>query len=192
MIIKCPQCGNMYNLRQKPSKEFCCPSCKYKAPFKQVIDYSLHAGESVTKADVPETAVVDNTEKTRIATNMVGDKTMLVPGLQQKKASLQISYKGVGMGSVALPPTGNFILGRRSSDSKAQVKIAPDMTMSRMHAAMRVMKGPDGGPSYQITTIKSDNPVYVNGQEIGKGKICVLKNGDKIRLGETDLVFRLG
>jgi len=181
----------MYNLKQKPSKEFCCPSCHYKAPFKQVIDYSMHSDDFSNRTTVADSTNVDNTEKTMVAINTVGDKTKLVPGLQQPKASLEISYKGVKIGAATLPQTGNYNLGRRSSDSKAQIKLSPDMTMSRVHAAMRVMKGPNGGPEYQITTIKPENPVYVNGKEIGRGKICVLKNGDRIRLGETDLIFRL-
>ncbi len=191
MIIKCPECGKIYNLKQKPSKNFYCPSCHYKAPFKQIIDYSMHSDDFNNRTTVAESTNIDNNEKTRVAINTIGDKTMLVPGLQQQKASFQISYKGVKMGTATLPPTGNYNLGRRSSDSKAQIKLSPDMTMSRVHAAMRVMKGPDGNPAYQITTIKPENPVYVNGNEIGRGKICVLKNGDRVRLGETDLVFIL-
>lgn len=193
MIIQCPECNSLFNLKQKPSSSFCCPKCKYKAPFSEVLNQS-----SLPKAESDElaTKVAVNLNLNNEATKVVNfsDKTLLVPGLQQqsnKSAVLQIIYKGVSLGKVTLPKSGNFNLGRRSSDSSAQIKIAPDMTMSRVHAAMRTMKGNDGRMMYQITTIKPSNPVYVNGIMIERGKICVLKTGDKIRLGETDLIFKL-
>lgn len=192
MIIKCPNCESLFNLRHKATKTFTCPKCKHKAPFQEIIDFS----KSLEENDNPEIkeTVAQSDQATRVVINNVGEKTMLVPGLQlqvPKSASLQVTFKGVKLCELQLPKTGNYNLGRRSSDSKAQIKVAPDMTMSRVHAAMRTVKGPDGNPSYQITTIKPENPVYVNGKEIERGKICVLKSGDRIRLGETDLIFKL-
>lgn len=163
----------------------------YKAPFKEVIEFS-NAPEEDNHATL--VAVTKTDEATKVVTNIVGEKTMLVPGLQTssiKTATFQIIYKGVKLGDITLPRTGNYNLGRRSSDCKAQIKVAPDMTMSRLHAAMRTVKAVDGKIMYQITTIKPENPVYVNGTEIGKGKICNLKTGDKVRLGETELIFKL-
>ena len=87
-------------------------------------------------------------------------------------------------------PYGNYELGRLSSDSNAKIKIAPDMAMSRIHAGMRTTKI-NGQIVYQITSVKNENPVYVNNQPVGKGKACSLKNGDMIRMGDTTMVFRL-
>ena len=44
---------------------------------------------------------------------------------------------------------------------------------------------------YQITSAKSSNPVYVNGNPVPQGKSVNLKNGDTLRMGETTLVFRI-
>lgn len=196
LIIKCPNCSSLFKLNNKPSKNFCCPKCRYKTAFDKV----LNSDDSpVTQADHTSAAPVTNAEGGATAceaTKVVnfGEKTMLVPGLQQsapKTATLHISFKGVNIGKVDLPKKGNYNLGRRSSDSRAQIKLAPDMTMSRLHAAMRTVRTNDGRLDYQITTIKSENPVCVNGLIIEKGKICSLKPGDRIHLGETVLTFKL-
>lgn len=194
-IIKCPNCNSLFKLNQKPSKTFCCPKCQYKAPFDKIMNQNDDS--PVTQLETHQVKDSANTANTvGEATKVVnfGEKTMLVPGLQpqpSKKAVLNITFKGVNIGKVILPKSGNFNLGRRSSDSAAQIKLSPDMTMSRVHAAMRTVRGNDGKILYQITTIKPENPVYVNGVMIEKGKICSLKSGDRIQLGETVLTFKL-
>lgn len=193
-IIKCPNCHNLFRLNHKPSKTFCCQKCQYMAPFDEIMKQN---DPHVTKpeqhpANVSANTAVETGEATKVVN--FGEKTMLVPGLQPqtvKTATLIIAYKGVNLGKVKLPSSGNFNLGRRSSDSMAHIKLAPDMTMSRVHAAMRVTKSNDGSSHYQITTIKPENPVYVNGAMIGKGKIYTLKSGDRIQLGDTILTFKL-
>lgn len=199
-IIKCPQCGNLFRLYKKPSKTFHCPKCEYSAPFKDVMKSSM----SSTKVDTPSnssdaaqqenpTRVVDFGEKTRVVD--AGDKTKLVPGLQQpanKTGMFQVLFKGSGIGVVRLPQSGEFTLGRRSSDGGAKIKLAPDKTMSRIHAGMRTVRNNQGAIAYQITTIKPDNPVYVNSVMIRRGEIYLLKPGDKVQMGETTLIFKLG
>ncbi len=190
-IIKCPNCNSLFKLNQKPTQTFSCPKCKHKAPFDEIMKQEY---DRETQVDTPQ--VKGNSNLAGESTKVVnfGEKTVIVAGLQpnpSKTAILNISYKGVNIGKVTLPKSGNFNLGRRSSDSTAHIKIAPDMTMSRVHAAMRVVITNEGKSQYQITTIKPENPVYVNGVTIGKGKICILKSGDKIQLGETELTFKL-
>lgn len=193
-IIKCPKCNKLFKLNQKAPKYFCCPNCQYKAPFDKILKPD---DSPTTKADDISVQVgTGSPEMVGEATKVVNfdEKTRIVPGLQSpdsKNAVLSIFFKNVFIGKVSLPKVGNFNLGRRSSDSNAHIKIAPDMTMSRVHAAMRTVKTADGKTVYQITTIKPENPVYVNGTEIGRGKIHTLKSGDRIRLGETVLTFKL-
>lgn len=193
-IIKCPSCNSLFKLNQKPSKTFTCPKCQHKAPFDEILRQNDDA--RVTKNEPTSVPLSANTAAVQSEATKVfnfGEKTMLVPGLQPqqlKTAKLNITFKGVNIGQVALPKSGNFNLGRRSSDSTAQIKLTPDMTMSRVHAAMRTVRSNDGKVAYQITTIKPENPVYVNGAEIGKGKIHTLKPGDRIQMGETLLTFK--
>lgn len=194
-IIKCPNCNSLFKLNQKPSKTFSCPKCQHKAPFDEILRQNDDA--HVTQNEPTSVPLGANTaalqgEATKIFN--FGEKTKLVPGLQHqqtKAAKLNITFKGVNIGQVVLPKSGNFNLGRRSSDSTAHIKTAPDMTMSRVHAAMRTVRSNDGKIAYQITTIKPENPVYVNGRMIGKGKIHTLRSGDRIQMGETLLTFNL-
>lgn len=192
LIIKCPKCNSLFKLNQKPSKTFICSKCQYKAPFDEIISQAVSPGTRQEPYSEKIETKTQNLEGEATKVVNFGEKTMLVPGLQKaedKTAVLSIAFKGVTIGKATLPKSGNFNLGRRSSDSAAQIKLAPDMTMSRVHAAMRTVRGIDGRIAYQITTIKPENPVYVNGVMIGKGKICTLKAGDRIQLGETVLTF---
>ena len=143
------------------------------------------------------TRVVDNlqNDKTRMVEGLNQDvKTRLVPGLQtqpQKRAVFQMSYQGRSYGVINLPYGNFYNLGRQSSDSKAQIKLTPDISMSRIHAGMRTIQTPQGYVVYQITSAKNSNPVYVNGNPVPQGKSVNLKNGDTLRMGETTLVFRI-
>lgn len=201
VIIKCPACGVMFKLKDKPKSDFRCPKCGHKAPFAQVLagagmgkpQMQPSSGGNVTACGESgdKTKIVNMAEKTKIVET--GDKTKVVPGLQPHKGgSLTVLFMGVKMGVVKLADSGSFTLGRRSSDSGATVKLAPDMAMSRVHAAMRVVKTPQGIPVYQITTVKSENPVFVNGKPVPKGAACRLKTGDLIKMGNTVMTFKLG
>lgn len=118
-----------------------------------------------------------------------GGKTEVIESLQPKKFGFKMVFKGSYPVTITLPTQGQFTLGRKSSDSTANIKLSPDMAMSRVHAGMRVIMLPGGGRGFQITSAKDANPVYVNGMPIAKGQAVNLKAGDKIRLGETELVF---
>ena len=121
-----------------------------------------------------------------------GLKTRLIPELQQKsKGILQVSFQGMSFGTISLPHGNYYNLGRKSSDSTAQIKITPDIAMSRIHAGMRTVKTPAGQIVYQITSVKTENPVYVNGHAIPKGKAYSLKTGDMIKMGETLMRFQM-
>lgn len=221
MIIQCPNCGKMFNLKGKHSDTFVCPKCKFQAPFSLIIKNAQNsAGPAAPVITNPDTSLTNSclpvgvlptppspkrcntpvedmasSEKTRVVSIQEGGKTIMVPGLQNpsvpKKASFVVFYKNVKIGTVSLPASGNFTLGRRSSDGKANVTLSPDITMSRVHAGMRVMKNTKGEIIYQITTVKPANPVVVNGQPLAKGQPCSLKHGDKLTMGDTNLIFHL-
>ena len=58
-----------------------------------------------------------------------------------------------------------------------------DPRMSRRHAAVRIED-----MRFEISDLKSTNGTFVDGRKIEK---CFLKDGDSIRVGETELEFRL-
>ena len=101
-----------------------------------------------------------------------------------------VTFNGQNYGVVKLPNGKSFTVGRRSSDSKAQIQLTPDIAMSRIHAGMRTVQV-NGQVVYQITSAKANNPVFVNAMPIAPGKACNLKTGDKVQMGNTILVFRM-
>lgn len=213
MIIKCPNCGRRFDLQRRPPVRFVCPKCSYSAPFSEILGeldakqgsdnptVDTSAVNNDSNAPVSPTMADDSThvvlksqnQETKVVAGLNGgEKTELIPSLQpNSQGALQVIYNGVNYGIIKLPRLKFFNLGRRSSDSKAQVKLTPDMTMSRVHAGMRILASPQGTMVYQITSAKDENPVYVNGVSVPKGKPVTLKNGDLIKMGETSLTFRL-
>lgn len=203
MIIKCPYCGRRFELQRRPPKTFCCPKCSYKVPFSVILE-EQHSEEhkntdktqSATdngQAQSMPTSVNSGHNNTVVVEGLNGNmKTQLIPELQSnKKGILSVTYRGMSFGTIKLPYGNYYNLGRKSSDSNAQIKITPDIAMSRIHAGMRTVKTPSGQIIYQITSVKNDNPVYVNGQPIAKGKAYNLKPGDSIKMGETVMIFQM-
>lgn len=212
MIITCPNCGRRFSLERKPPTLFRCPKCAFTTPFNLVLNgqggnvhtNTTNSENSVlgTQVDSPSlptdggqhTSVVDDLQnKTRVLEGLgeINAKTKMVASLQQNsRALLQLTYGGRSWGVINLPHGQSFSLGRNSTDSKAQVKLTPDIAMSRIHAGMRTVRDRMGRELYQITSAKDDNPVYVNNVPVPKGKPCILKTGDTIRMGETTMLFR--
>ncbi len=210
-IFHCPSCRHKYMLKSKPGKTFTCPDCGYRAPFNIVLnaqnnismkvtntastsDYSSQDKTKVALGMQDKTKIVESlTDKTIVDFDPVndsfGEKTKLVESLQKPaERFLHVTF-GNMKGNVKLPLSGQFTLGRNSSDSNAQIKLTPDSSMSRIHAGMRVISQ-QGKILYQVTSIKNSNPVVLNGIPIGKGQACTLKAGDMMQMGNTKLIFK--
>lgn len=167
MIIKCPNCGRRFDLQRQPPATFRCPKCSFTVPFSIMLHEQNSESKPVSTSadDMPvagnntlvdsqetqvvsekPTRVVDNlqNDKTRVVNGLNQDvKTKFVPGLQQqpqKRAVFQMSYEGRNYGVINLPYGNFYNLGRQSSDSKAQIKLTPDISMSRIHAGMRTIQ----------------------------------------------------
>ena len=181
-IITCPVCKKQYKLTPKNaaslSKEsFTCPNCKYAAPFTALIK-DLPVPQPITRTEeAPGSGQQDKathsaTKVAHVATN------------NQPKAFLQVA----GSDSKFLLSQGTYVLGRKSSDSKATLQLAPDISMSRQHARL-VVQLVAGKPVAQIMGLKADNPVIVNGKVCAAGQRCTLKQGDQLQLGATTFVY---
>lgn len=207
--ITCPACGRSFILKHKPDRIFTCPKCAFNASFATVLANRQNVRQpDPTVSDLPDTSSPGLPtdpgifDKTKVMTGLGGDRTQVVPGLgsgggrtqvvdnlQPKKFGFKVTFGGRQLGTVTIPMQAQFTMGRKSSDSTADVKLAPDLSMSRVHAGMRIVVFQGGTKGFQITSAKDSNPVYVNGQPVAKGKAVNLKLGDRLRMGETDLVF---
>ena len=64
-----------------------------------------------------------------------------------------------------------------------------DRTMSRSHAVIEV-RNESGHTINIIRNGANKNPSYLNGSLIGKQDQLILKNGDRIKMGNTELTFK--
>ena len=88
---------------------------------------------------------------------------------------------------------GSQVIGRLATSGTADLQIGndnyTDMCMSRRHVQIDVVKNPQGGIEHHLVEIGSKNIIKLNGKEIQRGDKIVLKFGDKLTLGETDIVL---
>jgi two-component system, cell cycle response regulator len=113
----------------------------------------------------------DDLEKTRVS-NLEQLKQELAKRSERDRAYL-IVLAGNEVGKMFKLEQGEIVLGR---SHRAEVRIEDD-SISRMHAKMTLR-----GQEVYIEDLQSSNGTLVNGERITKSG---LKDGDKIRLGET-------
>ena len=84
--------------------------------------------------------------------------------------------------------TGKNIIGRRAKTGTADIRISTDIYMSRQHVLIDVVEKGDGY-EHRLVEINSKNIVKLNGRPINRGDILILKFGDTMTLGMTDIVL---
>lgn len=85
---------------------------------------------------------------------------------------------------------GRNIIGRRAQTSTADLCIASDPYMSRSHVRIDVVRKGNGF-EHHLVEINSKNIVRLNGRTIDRGDILLLKSGDNLTLGTTQVVFEI-
>ena len=190
--MRCPgSCGKRYRItindKDINTSVWVCPHCKIRTPFTVITKNNLrNVGPDLPTATgvqelppIPPVGKTPSEEKTEVYNpSNNGSKTLLAA----KNMFIQVANGGprVPIKLVA----GRYIMGRKSSDSTAQIKLVPDMAMSREHAVLIIQqKGNDFIVGIQPN--KSNNPVFVNNKALPYGKIAILNNGDVIRMGNT-------
>jgi hypothetical protein len=63
-----------------------------------------------------------------------------------------------------------------------------DPAAGQQHATVKYEIAPDGTPQFVLYDLASTNGTFLNGQRIASP--AVLKDGDRIRLGDTELAFK--
>lgn len=182
ITMKCPgTCGKTYAVtisdEQFETQSWKCPNCGYTAPFKVIHQWKNPmpippeppippVGEDNGDA-APRTKRYDpNANKTQVAHQMVW----------------QVAGGGARI-TIPLRP-GRYIVGRKSSDSPANIKVAPDIYMSREHAILIVE--PQGTKmTAKIAPKKPKNALYVNKRMLNINECVTLNTGDIIVMGNT-------
>ena len=81
---------------------------------------------------------------------------------------------------------GKNVIGRIAKTGKADIQITHDAYMSRQHVLIDVVQGAHG-LEHRLVEIGSKNIVLLNGKPIQRNDILLLKFGDCMTLGKTDI-----
>lgn len=167
IYIVCPECHQQLSFNEIPGYQNMvveCPKCHFKANASVYLRGvqargAQGADEMPTQPVLPPSPTLDVGQIRVIATNEV----------QRLKP-------------------GSNVIGRRAQTGTADIKISTDMYMSRRHVQIDVVKK-NGGYEHHLVEINSKNIVNLNGKPINRGDVLVLKFGDILTLGTTDIAF---
>ncbi len=102
-----------------------------------------------------------------------------------------IGYLQVAIGEKYPLKIGANIVGRQHPTSQATIQIATnDGYMSRQHMRVDVIPASGNRMEYRISDNNSTNQLSINGQVLAQGDIVILRSGDRITIGHTDLIFK--
>ncbi|MBQ0047013.1 MAG: FHA domain-containing protein [Prevotellaceae bacterium] len=194
IYIKCPHCGKVIGVVDNPNinnATFPCPVCKEKL---KVGDCKRVVIVSKTKTSSEETQYgsssgnASKAEETQYAQPSMpkGEETQFVGSNQPMKIGTLVDNYGT---SYQLQ-SGINTIGRKAASSTASVQInVEDRYMSRSHAIIEV-KNAGGQALHILRNGANKNPSYFNGTLVGDGDQLILNNGDRIKLGMTELIFK--
>lgn len=168
--LTCPSCHQVVSFEEVPGyrdKLIKCPKCGHQAKAAVYLAGSL--GQGAQGADEMPTQLV------------IPPKTASFIGQIRVKATNEVQFL----------KEGTNIIGRRAQSGTADIKISTDMYMSRRHVQIDVIKKPTGY-EHRLIEINSKNIVKLNGKPINRGDILIMKFGDTLTLGTTEIVFESG
>ena len=182
IIVNCPGCNRKFKIKGTEAsfttQNFTCPRCGYSAPFNVVFEWAKITSGNICGTSPQKVNVINKPASNSIKTT-VANQCRGVPAIYTTDKHLIRQLK-----------PGTFVLGRQSSDSQSDIRIAPDPYMSRSHALLTVVPRIDGnGMTCSIKAIKRESPVIVNNTPLRYGDIVILQSGDNITLGKTTITF---
>lgn len=193
--IKCPTCGKVLRLQDAPNINaafFTCPVCKEK--------HIVGKCQRYVEQPKPMASSGDETRYGGASAQQGGDETRI--GSQPQCGGSDETR----IGSASSPAVGVLVdnlgrtyqlrsgintIGRKAASSPASVQIATDdRTMSRSHAVIEVSHA--GGKTIHILRNGANkNPSFLNGSLIGPHDQLILNNGDRIKMGNTEMTFKI-
>lgn len=167
IYIVCPECHQQLSFNEVPGYQNMvveCPKCRFKAN-ASVYQSGARARGAQGADDMPTQLVIP-------------PRASMDAGQIRVVATNEIQW---------LKP-GSNVIGRRANSGTADIKISNDMYMSRRHVQIDVV-AMNGGYKHHLVEINSKNVVKLNGVAVNRGDVLVLKFGDVMTLGETDIVL---
>ena len=167
IFIVCPECRQQLSFNEVPGYQNMvveCPKCHFKAN-ASVYQSGAQARGAQGSDEMPTQLVVP-------------PASTLDVGQIRVKTTDEVQWLR----------EGTNIIGRRAKSGDADIKISNDMTMSRRHLRIDVVKK-ETGYEHRLVEIGSKNIIKLNGKPIQREDILKLKFGDVITLGTTDIVL---
>lgn len=167
IFIVCPECHQQLSFNEVPGYQNMvveCPKCHFKA--NASVYQSGAQARGAQGADEMPTQLV------------MPPKSVADIGQIRVTATNEIQFLREGQN----------IIGRRAQTGTADIKISTDMYMSRQHVRIDVVRKAIGY-EHHLVEINSTNIVKLNGRPINRGDVLILKFGDTMTLGTTDIVL---
>lgn len=195
--IKCPTCGKVLRLQDAPNinaATFTCPVCNEKHTVGKCQRYveqpkSIASSGDETRYGSSSAHQLEGCDKTRIGSQSHQDSEdeTRINSESRQLIGTMADYKGRTYNL----HLGINTIGRKAGSSTASVQIATDdRTMSRSHAIIEVSNA-GGKTIHFLRNGANKNPSYLNGTVIGPQDQLILNNGDRIRMGNTELTFKI-
>ena len=193
--IKCPTCGKVLRLQDAPNinaASFTCPVCEEKHVVGKCQRYVEQPKPMVSSGD--ETRYGGASARQGDDETRIGSQPQCGGSDETRIGSASSPAVGVlmdNMGRTYQLRLGINTIGRKAASSPASVQIATDdRTMSRSHAVIDVSHA--GGKTIHILRNGANkNPSYLNGSLIGQQDQLILNNGDRIKMGNTEMTFKI-
>lgn len=163
-----------------------CPECRRQLSFMEVSGYQ----DKIVECPVCHF-------KAKVSVYLSGNSSRGAHGADDVPTELVMPPKSsYDVGQIRVKTTnevqwlkeGSNVIGRRAKSGNADIKISNDEYMSRRNVQIDVIKRPHGY-EHRLVEINSTNPVKLNGKNVGKGDILIIKYGDVITLGTTDILL---
>lgn len=173
MIVRiiCPNCRHRLSFEEQSKWQdrlLECPNCHFKAKGSTFQSGSFASGG--TGAD-------------DCATEIVGGNC------NAARQDTEIGViKEVSTGRAFQLKMGTNVLGRIAKSGKADIMINQDPYMSRSHLRVDVIRTASG-IEHRLVEIDSKNVIVLNGRPIQRKDILKLNYGDRMKLGQTEVVF---
>ena len=168
--IKCPECNTLLSVKNtngEPEATVTCPKCQSM----------LRVKFGKQKQSEPETPP-------RRPMGDGGETVIGEPTLRRSRFYLKVA------GQTYQLVDGINTIGRQASSSSASIQIATnDHKMSRHHAEIEVLRYPGGITRVKVKNWQNKNSTWVNGVELNDDETLILKNGCRLKLGDTEMFF---
>jgi pSer/pThr/pTyr-binding forkhead associated (FHA) protein len=169
---KCPYC----NAETRPGDNFCL-NCGNRLPAGSPGDATLPADENW----VPPTIQADSNGHDLLAGATIAAESAVAVATIDNPARLTLrTDTGETLQEFVLEKQ-EFSIGRAPS---SDILLSKDKLTSRRHATIRYENG-----TYLLSDERSANGTFVNGQQLEEKAPYTLQNGDRVAIGEYEMIF---